>query len=136
MSKQFKGTVTEVGLRRRYDHLIEKTLKVGAYENDASEISYSTVTVRVPRPTDVSHKATIQLCLHNGASRTFASLTPDDITALLDFLSLHADHLRRSFETASTIAGALRTTDIKILEYLKQIEPQAHPTADTVNLPR
>ncbi len=132
MSKQFKGTVSEVPLRRRYDHLIEKTLKVGAYQNDSNAISFSTVTVRVPRPTDVSHKATIQLCLHNGASRTFASLTPDDITSLLDFLSLHADHLKRSYETASQVALALRSTDIKILEYLKQIEPEAHPHHENV----
>ncbi len=132
MSKQFKGTVTEVPLRRRYDHLIEKTLKIGAYQNDSDAISFSTVTVRVPRPTDVGHKATIQLCLHNGASRTFASLTPEDVTALLDFLSLHADHLSRAYSSAAQICLALRSTDIKILEYLKQIEPETHPHHENV----
>ncbi len=119
-------------MRRKYDHLFEKTLKVGAYQNESSEISFSTVTLRIPRPTDVGHKAAIQLCLHNGASRVFASLTPEDITALLDFLSLHADHARRSFETASQITLALRATDFKIHEYLKQIDPEGHPHHENV----
>ncbi len=132
MSKQFKGTVTETPQRRKYDHLFEKTVKVGAYQNDTTTISYSTITLRVPRPTDVSHKGTIQLCLHNGASRVFASLTPEDVTAVIDFLTLHEDHAKRAFESASLIALALRKTDYKIHEYLKQIEPQAHPHHENI----
>ncbi len=132
MSKQFKGTVTEVTMRRKHDHLFEKTLKVGAYLNDANALCYSTITLRVPRPSDVSHPGTIQLCLHNGASRVFASLTPEDVTALQDFLALHWDHARRSYEAAGVLALNLRAADIRNQEYLKSIDPEGHPHHENV----
>jgi len=127
LTEEIRGTIRTSSARRTQERLTNHTVKIGAYKDDTDELHWTTFSAWVPLPTDVAHEAGIYISLHNGASRTFSRITPEELQSLIDLLSEAQIHLVKSYEVASHIAIALKQLDLRVHDYLRKIDPANHP---------
>lgn len=127
MADEIKGIVRPSNRRPKQERLTSNTYKLGIYHDDNGKAHSSTITLWVPKPTDVNHEPGIMLSLHNGAGRAFTRIQPEELQQLIQFLSDQVEDLTDKLKVATFISDNLRQTDKLTHELLKQIEPEKHP---------
>lgn len=111
MPDRIVGKISHNPYWQKLSRIFSTRKQVGAVQNAKGNTLSTSITLFVPRPTDVRHLPGIFLTLSNGSGAAFTRLTIEDFQSIIEWMQLCTVPLLRSYEEAVRIRAKFIALD-------------------------
>ncbi len=103
MPDKFVGKISHNTFYQKLSRIFSTRKQVGAVQNAKGNTLSTSLTLFVPRPTDVRHLPGIFFTLSNGSGAAFTRLSIEDFQSIIEWMQLCSIPLFRAYEEATRI---------------------------------